>query len=135
MIPIGVGALAAAAGVRYEGAARLAGVEPTVAACLGESMRAGRIVEVPGPHDSVMAGLNAGVPSLVAWPIIQRSFSEFVTVADDEALAGVARLARAGPRRGRGRQAAPSPAPQKVVRDGEHVLVLLTEGVTSVSRR
>jgi diaminopropionate ammonia-lyase len=130
VVPIGVGALAAAAAHRYEGRARLAGVEPTVAACLGESARAGHIVEVPGPHDSVMAGLNAGVPSLVAWPVIQRSFSDFVTVSDEEALAGVECLARLGLDVGEVSGGAVAGA-AKVARPDEHVVVLLTEAVTS----
>ena len=33
-------------------------------------MEAGEIVTVPGPHDSIMAGLNCGRPSLIAWPIV-----------------------------------------------------------------
>jgi diaminopropionate ammonia-lyase len=129
VIPVGVGALAAAAANHYEGEARLAGVEPTVAACVGESLRAGHIVEVPGPHDSVMAGLNAGVPSLVAWPVIQRAFSEFVTVDDEEALTGVARLAQLGLDAGEVSGGAIAGA-AKLARPEEHVLVLLTEGIT-----
>ena len=132
VVPVGVGALAAAAGVAYGGRSRLAGVEPVVAACLGESMRAGRIVEVPGPHNSVMAGLNAGVPSLVAWPIIRDTFSDFVTVTDDDALDGVARLAALGLDAGEVSGGAVAGA-ARLVRPGEHVLVLLTEGVTSQS--
>ena len=130
VVPVGVGALAAAAGLRYEGRARLAGVEPTVAACVGESFRAGHIVEVPGPHDSVMAGLNAGVPSLVAWPVIQRAFSDFVTVTDADALAGVQRLAQLGLAAGEVSGGAIAGA-ARLTRPGEHVLVLLTEGPTS----
>jgi diaminopropionate ammonia-lyase len=131
VVPIGVGALGAAAGHRFGGRARLAGVEPEVAACLGESFRAGHIVEVPGPHDSVMAGLNAGVPSLVAWPVIQQTYSEFVTVSDDDALAGVARLGEIGLDAGEVSGGAVAGA-GRLVRPGEHVLVLLTEGPTSV---
>ena len=64
VVPIGVGALAAAAVRHLAGRARLAGVEPTGAACVLESARAGELTEVPGPHGSIMAGLNAGLPSL-----------------------------------------------------------------------
>jgi diaminopropionate ammonia-lyase len=39
-------------------------VEPAGAACLFESVLAGRLVSVPGLHDSIMAGLNCGRPSL-----------------------------------------------------------------------
>jgi diaminopropionate ammonia-lyase len=132
VVPVGVGALAAAAAQRYEGEARLAGVEPVVAACLGESVRAGEIVEVPGPHDSVMAGLNAGVPSLVAWPLLQRAFADWITVTDEEALDGVSRLASLGLDAGEVSGGGLAGA-ARLARPGEHVLVLLTEGPTSQS--
>ena len=76
-VPIGVGALAAAAARHLAGRARLAGVEPVSAACVLESARAGEITEVPGPHPSIMAGLNAGLPSLVAWPYLSGAFELF----------------------------------------------------------
>ena len=50
VVPIGVGALAAAAVRHLAGRARLAGVEPATAACTLKSARAGEITEVPGPH-------------------------------------------------------------------------------------
>ena len=105
VIPIGVGALAAAA-VRHLGAgATLAGVEPESAACVLESIAAGEIVEVPGPHTSIMAGLNAGLPSLVAWPAMREGFDVLCAVDRRRGGGGHAppRRPRTRGRRGLGR--------------------------------
>ena len=90
VVQIGVGALAAAVArhFRAPGAPsrpKLLGVEPTRAECLLESAAAGRIVSVPGPHDSIMAGLNCGRPSLVAWPTLSAGIDVFVAVDDEPA--------------------------------------------------
>jgi diaminopropionate ammonia-lyase len=76
LVQNGVGALAAAVGAHYGGGQGgadgrdgaggrsrgcgpvLVSVEPDDAACMLESLAAGRIVTVPGPHRSIMAGLN-----------------------------------------------------------------------------
>jgi diaminopropionate ammonia-lyase len=63
----GVGALAAAVVRHYHQpgpneCSRILSVEPLRAACMLASMEAGEIVTVPGPHDSIMAGLNCGRP-------------------------------------------------------------------------
>ena len=64
-VQIGVGSFAAAMVRRFAGA-RIVGVEPVSAACALASIEAGEPAEVPGPHDSVMAGLNCGRVSPVA---------------------------------------------------------------------
>ena len=140
VVPIGVGALAAAAARHLAGLARLVGVEPTAAACVLESARAGEITEVPGPHGSIMAGLNAGLPSLVAWPLVSGGFDVFCAVEDAVAVDGIRRLADLGLAAGEcsggavgacGRLLA-DPAAREVLDagSGTSVLVLLTEGVT-----
>ncbi|UGS35403.1 pyridoxal-phosphate dependent enzyme [Capillimicrobium parvum] len=140
VIPIGVGALAAAA-VRHLGAgATLAGVEPESAACVLESIAAGKIVEVPGPHTSIMAGLNAGLPSLVAWPAMRDGFDVLCAVTDDVAEAGMRRLAALGLEAGEvsgGTAGATGalladPGARAALRAGPEtsVLLVLTEGVT-----
>jgi diaminopropionate ammonia-lyase len=101
VVPVGVGGLAAAA-VRHwrrqglERVPRLVGVEPLAAACVLRSLRAGRIVTVPGPHDSIMAGLNCGTPSLSAWPALRDGLDAVVAVADERARQAMRDLAAAG---------------------------------------
>ena len=59
-------------------------------------MRAGQIVDVPGPHDSIMAGLNAGRASLIAWPIVSTGIDLFAAVEDERAREAMRALADAG---------------------------------------
>lgn len=143
VVPVGVGALAAAA-VRHYRRPRLdapptvIGVEPTRAACVAASMRAGQIVTVPGPHDSIMAGLNCGKPSYVAWPYVSRSLDAVVVIEDSRAAEAVRELARAGIVSGETGAAAlggvtelvRSESPVPKLDPGANVLVLSTEGAT-----
>ena len=99
VIQIGVGALAAAAVARYgdaarEGRVRLLGVEPTSADCMLASVAAGHPVDVPGPHHSIMAGLNCGAPSLLAFPSVAGSFAAFVAIDDSRACDAMRELDR-----------------------------------------
>jgi diaminopropionate ammonia-lyase len=71
-------------------------VEPASADCLLESVAAGRIVSVPGPHDSIMSGLNCGRPSLVAWPVVSRGIDLFVAVDDEPAREAMRLAAESG---------------------------------------
>jgi diaminopropionate ammonia-lyase len=101
VVQMGVGALAGAV-VRHwrrpgaPGRTRLLGVEPTRAACVLASAAANRIVTVPGPHDSIMAGLNCGTPSLVAWPLVSAGIDVFCAIDDERARWGMRELARVG---------------------------------------
>ncbi|MPY91823.1 MAG: diaminopropionate ammonia-lyase [Acidimicrobiia bacterium] len=99
LVPIGVGALAAAVAqwFRCRGReVRLIGVEPDGAHCALASIEAGGIVEVPGPHTSIMAGLNCGRPSPVAWPWLSGGFNLFTAIDDEHAEAGMRALAAEG---------------------------------------
>jgi diaminopropionate ammonia-lyase len=101
VVPVGVGALAAAAVRHYRrrGLAprpRLVGVEPLAAACVLRSLLVGRIVTVPGPHPSIMAGLNCGTPSLVAWPVLRTGLDAVVAVTDERARQAMRDLAAVG---------------------------------------
>jgi diaminopropionate ammonia-lyase len=148
VVPVGVGGLAAAAVRHWHRRGRrrppcLLGVEPLAAACVLRSLRAGRIVTVPGPHDSIMAGLNCGTPSLVAWPLLRAGLDAVVAVADERARQAMRDLAEAGVVAGEtgaaslaglaeatgGRQAGEL---QRVLGLGPHarVLLLCTEGAT-----
>lgn len=88
VVPIGVGALAAAVIRHYWSRPaplvrpRLVGVEPTSAACVLESVAAQRIVTLQHPQTSVMAGLNCATPSLIAWPLVSRGIDVYLAVPD-----------------------------------------------------
>lgn len=58
--------------------------EPIEAACFLESVRYGKGEAVParGKMETIMAGLNCGVPSLVAWPILRDSSNFFISIHD-----------------------------------------------------
>jgi diaminopropionate ammonia-lyase len=133
-VPVGVGALAAAAAraLRPDGPTLVA-VEPEGADCLRRSVLAGEPVTVPGPHDSVMAGLNCGTPSSLAWPHIRDAFDVFVAIEDDLAHHGMRRLAALGLDRGECAGGVVGAAQAALPRIDEHdgaVVLLLTEGVT-----
>jgi diaminopropionate ammonia-lyase len=101
VVQIGVGALASAVVAHYrqpgrDSYPRIAGVEPTVANCMLASMRAGEVVTIAGPQDSIMAGLNCGTPSLLAWPIVSAGTDVFVEIDDDRAREAMRSLAGVG---------------------------------------
>lgn len=100
VVPIGVGALAAAA-VRHlaqPGRRRpmIVGVEPTGAACVLESVRAGELITLEGPQDSIMAGLNCGTPSEIALPVVAAGIDAFVAIEDAPVRQAMRDLAAAG---------------------------------------
>ncbi|WP_102127476.1 diaminopropionate ammonia-lyase [Deinococcus planocerae] len=143
---MGVGALAAAVVRHYRApgrGTRVVGVEPLAAACVLRSVEAGHPVDVPGPHDSIMAGLNCGRPSPVAWPLISGGISAFVAVPDARAEDAMRLLARDGIVSGESGAAglagllAVLTGPDTIahrealrVDEGSRVLVLSTEGAT-----
>ena len=101
IVQVGVGALAQTA-VRFwkrpelAGRVRLAGVQPAGAPCLLAALAAGAPVRLPGRQDSLMAGLNCGTVSHVAWPWLRRGIDLVVTVEDERAEEGVRALAAEG---------------------------------------
>jgi diaminopropionate ammonia-lyase len=99
-VQIGVGAFAAAVVRRRfgheRGLSRTVGVEPTNAACVLESLRAGRVITLDGNQDSIMAGLNCGTPSLIAWPEIESGLDASLTVSDERAREAMRMLASEG---------------------------------------
>ena len=102
VIPLGVGALGASAGTclragrDLDDAPLLVGVEPTSAACVVAAVRAGHLVEIPGPHDSIMAGLNCGLASMLALPTVTATFDAFLAIDDDRCRQAIRALADAG---------------------------------------
>jgi diaminopropionate ammonia-lyase len=101
VVPVGVGALTAAT-IRYykrerrTSAPKILGIEPESANCVYESLLVGRRITVPGPHPSVMAGLNCGTPSAAAWPLIAGGLDACLGISDCWALNGVRMLAEVG---------------------------------------
>jgi diaminopropionate ammonia-lyase len=139
VVQMGVGALTAAVVDRYAGSSAIVAVEPLSAACGLRSAEVGRPTYVPGPHDSIMAGLNCGAVSVVAWPTVAAGVDVFVAVDDAAAeravrdldalgveagetggagLAGLRALFEAGPPAG------------GVDLAGRSALVICTEGAT-----
>ena len=101
LVQVGVGALAAALVRHYRRAGsphrpQLVGIEPTRAACVLASLQAGQIVSIPGPQDSIMAGLNCGTPSLVAWPDLSAGLDALLAIDDERARAAMRALATDG---------------------------------------
>ncbi|MGH7562353.1 MAG: diaminopropionate ammonia-lyase [Gemmatimonadales bacterium] len=77
-------------------------VEPVQADPLLESINTpeGDPVPTRGRVDSIMAGLNAGMPSLSAWPVVRRGVELFLAIEDryaEEAMRRLARPARGDP--------------------------------------
>ncbi len=104
-VQVGVGAFAAAVTRHYRrpecpSPPRLVSVEPTQAACVLESQRAGRIVTLPGSQQSIMSGLNCGTPSHLAFPVLQECVDVFCAIEDGVARDGMRALSTAGIRAG-----------------------------------
>jgi diaminopropionate ammonia-lyase len=98
-VPMGVGALAAAAIVAARHRlppAAVIGLEPDQADCVLKSLTGGAPVTVPGPHDSIMAGLNCDSPSPIAWPVLAAGLSASISIPDEAAKEAMRVLARAG---------------------------------------
>ncbi|AZI42614.1 diaminopropionate ammonia-lyase [Deinococcus psychrotolerans] len=95
---MGVGSLAAAVIQHYRAAesTHVLGVEPTQADCVLRSLEAGQLTEVAGPHRSIMAGLNCGNTSPLAWPLLQGGLSASVAVPDARAEDAMRLLAASG---------------------------------------
>jgi diaminopropionate ammonia-lyase len=132
---MGVGAFAAAMirGFVPTGA-RIIGSEPTKAACVLESIRAGECVQVDGALDSIMAGLNCGTPSPLAWPDLLAGLGHVAAVTDDDAEDAMRALADVGVVSGEsgaaGLAALLAHGSQLGLTGTDRVLVVSTEGAT-----
>ncbi|MBZ9658538.1 diaminopropionate ammonia-lyase [Mesorhizobium sp. ESP-6-4] len=95
----GVGGFAAAVGGHLaimlgEDRPKAIVVEPTRAACVYETAKAGRPVTIAHSEPTVMAMLECYEPSLVAWRVLSRIGDAFMTVDEEDAVAVMNRLAR-----------------------------------------
>lgn len=128
VVPTGVGSLLQSALEHYRGRARVLAVEPTTAACVGASLEAGKPVSVDTSTPTIMAGLNCGTVSSIAWPTIRDHLDMAVTVTDDEARAAMhvlhAHNIQAGPC-----GAAALAGAQKAALQATSVVLISTEGV------
>lgn len=154
-VQAGVGGLLAAvsswAAWRFgSGRPAIVSVEPSSAACLLESARAGLPTHVPGPLTTLMSGLRCGDVSPAAFAAVRPIVDAYLAIDDEWAIEGVRRLARPS---GSDRpiNAGPSGAAalggllaslhdpgmaavkaQLTLGPGSRVMVLVTEGVTDV---
>jgi diaminopropionate ammonia-lyase len=101
LVQAGVGAFGAAVVRHYrrpglERPPRIVVMEPTQAACVLASVRAGRVVTLPGEQHSIMSGLNCGTPSPLAFPVLAAGVDLFVAADDDLAREGMRTLAEQG---------------------------------------
>ncbi|GAA0396234.1 diaminopropionate ammonia-lyase [Streptomyces luteireticuli] len=99
-VPVGVGSLAQAAVAHYRGRPNgtppaLLSVEPVSAACALESLRQGRPVTVE-TGTTVMAGLNCGTLSGLAWPYLRDGLDAAVAVTDAESTTAARDLTALG---------------------------------------
>ncbi|TDC14285.1 pyridoxal-phosphate dependent enzyme [Kribbella albertanoniae] len=98
VVPMGVGSVAQAAVTHFRSEApapMILGVEPAAASCVTTSLLAGNLLSIP-TSKTVMAGLNCGTPSTLAWPVLSAGLDHAITVDDDAALQASADLGAAG---------------------------------------
>jgi diaminopropionate ammonia-lyase len=96
-VQIGVGALASSVVNHYHPlGTRIVGVEPTGAACVLASIEAGEIIALEGELETIMAGLNCGTPSPIAWPLMRAGIHAFTAIPDETAEEAMRLLADSG---------------------------------------
>ena len=100
LVPTGVGSLLHAGLTHYRvrGASAdpaVVSVEPVDAACVQASIAAGHPVSVATGH-TIMAGLNCGTVSSLAWPSIHQGLDATATVTDDQVISAGRDLAGNG---------------------------------------
>lgn len=96
-VPVGVGSLAQAVVEHYRAehcrsaasgathTTRLLSVEPDTAACVLASLHGGTPTSV-ATADTIMAGLNCGTISSLAWPVLRAGCDAAVAIPDEAAL-------------------------------------------------
>ena len=100
-------------------------------------------MSLPGPHRSIMVGLNCGTPALIAWPALSRGIDLFAAIEDERAREAIRLLATEGIVSGESGASGlgglldflTDPSAEDVRRslgvdDGSTALVISTEGAT-----
>jgi diaminopropionate ammonia-lyase len=100
IVPAGVGSLAQAAVTHYRRpgpprAPAVLTVEPDTAGCVLESLTRDRVCPV-STGSTIMAGLNCGTVSRLAWPVLRAGLDAACSVSDHAAATAAADLARLG---------------------------------------
>jgi diaminopropionate ammonia-lyase len=86
LVSVGVGSWAHAVTAYYKSKGRpvtVIAVEPTTAACLQTSLKAGKIVPIE-TGQTIMNGMCCGTVSDLAWPVLQKGVDASVTITDME---------------------------------------------------
>jgi diaminopropionate ammonia-lyase len=101
VVPTGVGSILQAALEHYRALAlshrpALLAVEPVSAACVLASLAAGERISVDTSIPTIMAGLNCGSVSTIAWPDIRHGLDAGVGVTDEQAREAMERLGELG---------------------------------------
>ncbi|RYO95263.1 hypothetical protein DL766_009443 [Monosporascus sp. MC13-8B] len=99
VVPCGAGSIAQAVTEHFKsaerterlGGASVVAVEPTTAACLMASLRAGRPVTID-TGDTICCGMNCGTLSTTAWPVLQAGIDASAVVEDAESHRAVLEL-------------------------------------------
>lgn len=96
-VPTGVGSLLQAALQHYRDPAldqrpAVLAIEPVTAACVTASLAAGKPISIDTSEPTIMAGLNCGSVSTIAWPAIRDGLDASVTVTDEQARVAMHRL-------------------------------------------
>lgn len=100
VIPAGVGSLSQAGVIHYRsrpssGTTALLTVEPGTAACVLASLVRGELGTI-STSETIMAGLNCGTPSMLAWPYLRDGLDAAVAVADADSATAARDLAGYG---------------------------------------
>lgn len=100
VVPAGVGSLLQGALAHYRSrkdllATKVISVEPTTAACVLASIETGTPSSVP-TSTTVMAGLNCGTISSLAWPFVDNGLDGAVAVTDEQDIQAARDMAKLG---------------------------------------
>ncbi|GKU04647.1 diaminopropionate ammonia-lyase [Fusarium langsethiae] len=96
--PVGVGSFAQSVVSHFKrngASTSVVTVEPDTAACLWKSLETGELTEIP-TTSTIMAGLNCGTPSTIAWELLKHGVDASLTVSDYEAYQSVQYLQSQG---------------------------------------
>lgn len=98
-VQCGVGSFAAAVVLYYKAikkgsSPKIILVEPTNSACVFDSFQSGELAQSAGSLKTIMAGLNCGTPSTIAWPVLRIGIDYFLKISDSYAEKAMHQYAR-----------------------------------------